>query len=130
MNRRRAWWDLIDDEKTGRLQASKVWLHIGNATATVAIVWKLLIDATQVDEALLFTYMGWLTGGYGFMYTATRRQDAGNTSMDTTETYVENKTGVSTGLVGDSGIDSAASGELAVHITRSRKTRKGRRGAG
>lgn len=78
--KRRSWWDLLDDEHTGRLQAAKCWLHVGNTAGTIKF---LLVPAAQMTTDMLTAYLGIVAVGYGGMYwlTGKRRQDGTNSDM-------------------------------------------------
>lgn len=76
----RSWWDLIDDEKSGRIQATKLWLHIGNAFVTYKF-WQIPADKVTAD--MMGAYAAIITLGYGGMYWLKNKgaNDAANSEM-------------------------------------------------
>lgn len=79
---KRSWWDLLDNSKTGRIDASKIWLHIGNCFASYKF---LQIPADKMTSDMLATYLAIITMGHAGMYWLKNR----GANDDTTEMGVD-----------------------------------------
>lgn len=70
--------DLVTDDKSGRLSATKIWLHVGNT-----IMSKVMLDQHDIGSEVLFTYGAIVCGSYAGMFFLKRKYDVpSNTDVD------------------------------------------------